>query len=222
MNSSVSDKKPGIGSLVEPVVLIVLAVGFGTCAGSIAGGRVGGMSFEEEGEKRDPVKDGEALAAQATVDSDARLKAAFDEGIVEGKAVKLKELEAQLDKLSQEDKSIWTTTIEKNAIESCTSYYMKGVNDGEKAYETAFRWEYQVPVCKEGMITTKLKERLQLYHGQIPVGQSYERNISEELWGDCEQMSKHYLDTVRAIKQLNLNQNVEWEVQKKEVTVTQE
>jgi len=222
MNESSSDKKPGLGSAMEPVALVVLAVLFGTCSGYIAGGRMGSLSSEGSGEAKDPAGEGRKKAVEATTESEPRLDKAFRAGFEKGKEQKIREFEEELARLALDDKEIWNTTIEENAIDSCTSYYMKGINDGEKSYESAFRWEYQVPMCKEGMISTKLSERLQLFHGQIPVGHSYDRDISEELWGDCEKMSKHYLEVLKSMKQLNLNQHVEWKVEKKEVSVTKD
>jgi len=222
MNESPSEKKPGLGSALEPVALVVLAVLFGTCSGYVAGGRMGSLSSGSTEEEEDPAKEGRKKAMEATTKSEPRLDKAFRAGFEKGKEQKLRELEEELAKLTLEDKEIWTTTIEKNAIDSCTSYYMKGINDGEKSYESAFRWEYQVPTCKEGMISTKLTERLQLYHGQIPVGDGYERDIAEELWGDCQKMSKHYLEVLHNMKQLNVSQQVEWKVEKKEVSVTKD
>jgi hypothetical protein len=222
MNESPSEKKPGLGSALEPVALVVLAVLFGTCSGYFAGGRMGSLSSESPEEAGDPAKEGRKKALEATTESEPRLDKAYRAGFEKGKEKKIREFEEELARLMLDDKEIWNTTIEKNAIDSCTSYYMKGINEGEKSYESAFRWEYQVPTCREGMISTKLSERLQLYHGQIPVGDGYERDISEELWGDCEKMSKHYVEVLKNMKQLNLNQQVEWKVEKKEVSVTKD
>jgi len=222
MSEKAVEKKPGPGSYAEPIVLIILAAVVGMCSGHFIGGRVGGMSLDGEDEKKDPAAEGRELAMKATMETDKRLKRALQTGVEKGKAKKLRELEAELEKLAEDDKNIWNTTIEQSAINSCTSFYMKGINDGGKDYEKAFRWEYQVPKCKEGILSTKLSERLQLYHGKIPVGSAYEREISEELWGDCERMSKHYIDTLKRMKQLNINQNVEWKVEKKEITVTRD
>jgi hypothetical protein len=217
-----ADKKPGVGSVAEPIVLIALAVIVGTCSGSLTGGRFGASSFKKSMEKLDPVQEGRRKALEATMEGEQRLRSAYDEGLARGKARKLEELEEEIGKLGREDKDIWNTTIEDNAIASCTSYYMKGINDGEKAYESAFRWEYQVPRCSRGVVKSRLTERVQLYHGNIPVGNAYEREISEEMWGNCFAMSKHYLETLEGIKKINFNQDLDWAVEKKEIEVPKE
>jgi len=213
------DKKPGMGSFAEPIVLIALALIVGTCGGGLTGGRFGASTFKKSMAKLDPGKEGRKKALETTMDGDQRLRNAYDEGLAKGKARKLQDLEEEIKKLGVEDKNIWNTTIEDNAIASCTSYYMKGISDGEKSYESAFRWEYQVPRCSQGVVTTKLTERTQLYHGNIPVGNPYQREISEEMWGNCSVMSKHYLETLEGIKKINFSQDLNWSVEKKEIEV---
>ena len=221
-STEASPKKPGIGSYIEPAVLVALAVVLGTCAGNFAGKQFGRTYFAKEFEAMDPVETGRKEARAAKMDKDERLKKAYGRGLDKGKRDKLKQLEEDMRKLEEKDRYVWNTTIEENAIKSCMSFYMKGINDAEKEYESSFKWEYKVPKCEQGVISTKLSERIQLYHGNIPVGDPYQREISEELWGDCKQMSAHYLEVLDSIRKINTNQNLNWEVEKKEVRITGE